>query len=58
MVFYTFLKDATILGNTVKKNSKGDAVEMIYFTIASSSRPRVGKLFCNGSENILGFVSQ
>lgn len=45
-VFCTSLKDDAILGTFVKKKKKpkGDAIEMVYFTISSSSRPGVGKL--------------
>lgn len=45
VVFCTSLKDDAILGTSVKKKKpKGDAVEIVYFTISSSSMPGVGKL--------------
>lgn len=46
IVFCTSLKDDAILGTIVKKKKKpkGDAIEMVYFTISSSSRPGFGKL--------------
>lgn len=46
VVFCTSLKDDAILGTIVKKKKKpkGDAVEIVYFTISSSSMPGVGKL--------------
>ena len=50
MAFYTFLKDAAIVGH-MGKMPKGDAIEMIYFTVASPSRPRAGKLLCKGPDN-------
>lgn len=50
MVFHTFLENAVIVGSTVKK-AKGGAVEVLYFTAASSSRLRVSKLFCKELDN-------
>ena len=39
------MKDAAVVGNKVK-SAKGDAIKLIYFTVASASRPKVGRLFC------------
>lgn len=44
------MKDAAIVGNKVK-SATGDAIELIYFTVASASRPKVGRLFCKGPDN-------
>lgn len=44
------MKDAAIVGNTVK-SARGDAIELIYFTVASASGPKVGRLFCTGPDN-------